>query len=189
MDVREAILTRRTVQRYTTEPIPEGCIERALECAIRAPNHKCTNPWRFTRVGPKTREKLVDIGVELKRKKAQRNGSELSEEKVAKLRAKYGNSPEVIVVSQVLADDAFRRKEDYASCACAIQNFMLSLWSEGVGSKWATGKMTRHPDTYELLGIDSEREEIIGFVWVGHSSRELIETPRRPLEEVYRELD
>ena len=188
MDVREAILSRRTVQRYTTEPIPDGSIERAVECAIRAPNHKLSNPWRFTRVGPKTRRQLVDLAVDLKRQKAHKKGRELSEAREEKLRAKYGNSPEVIVVSQVLDDDPFRRKEDFAACACAIQNFMLCLWDEGVGSKWATGKVTRHPDTYDILGIDADREEIIGFVWVGHSSRDLIDTPRQPLEEVYREL-
>lgn len=188
MNVREAILSRRTVQRYTTEPIPEGCVERALECAIRAPNHKLTNPWRFTRVGPETRQKIVDLGVRIKQEKARSKGTELSDEKVDKIRAKLGNSPEVLVVSQVLDDDDFRRREDYASVACAIQNLMLCLWDEGVGSKWATGGVTRHPETYEITGIDPEKQEIVGFVWIGHSSRELFETPRQPLEEVYREL-
>ncbi len=188
MNIREAILSRRTVQRYTTEPIPEGCIERALECAIRAPNHKLSNPWRFTRVGPETRQKIVDLGVRIKRQKAASEGRELSEEKEQTIRAKLGNSPEVIAVSQVLADDPFRRKEDYAAIACAIQNFTLCLWGEGVGSKWATGGVTRHDETYDILGIDAERDEIVGFIWVGHSSCELVETPRQPLEEVYREL-
>ena len=188
MDVRDAILTRRTVQRYTTEPIPDGAVERALECAIRAPNHKLTDPWRFARVGPETRQQIVDLGVAIKRDKARDKGKELSERREEKIRAKLGNSPEVIVVSQVLDDDEFRRKEDYAAIACAIQNFMLCLWEEGVGSKWATGSVTRHPKTYQILDIDPDREEIVGFVWVGHSSRELVETPRRPLEEVYRQL-
>lgn len=188
MNVRQAILTRRTVQRYTTEPIPEGCVERALECAIRAPNHKLTNPWRFTRVGPETRTRIIELGVEIKRDKCSARGIELSEDKEARIRAKLGNSAEVIVFSQALDDDDFRRKEDYATLACAIQNFMLSLWDEGVGSKWATGSVTRHPQTYEILGIDADREEIVGFVWVGHSSQENFETPRRPLDEVYREL-
>lgn len=188
MNTREAILSRRTVQRYSTEPIPDGCVERALECALRAPNHKLSNPWRFTRVGPETRAKLVELGVEIKRDKCQAKGLELSDEKEELIRAKLGNSPEVIIFSQVLDADDFRRKEDYASLACAIQNFMLSLWDEGVGSKWATGGVTRHPQTYEILQLDPDRQEIVGFVWVGHSSQELFETPRQPLDEVYREL-
>lgn len=188
MDVRKAILTRKTVQRYSTDPIPDGCIDRALECAVRAPNHKLTNPWRFTRVGPKTREKIVALGIQIKADKASRKGRELTPEYIEKLRSKLGNSPGLLVVSQVLDDDEFRRKEDYASIACAIQNLSLSLWSEGVGSKWATGGVTRHAETYEITGIDPDREQIVGFVWIGHSAPQLVETPRDPVEEVTREL-
>jgi nitroreductase len=188
MDVREAILTRKTVQKFSTEPIPDGCIDRALECAVRAPNHKLTNPWRFTLVGPEAREKLTSLGIEIKAEKAAKQGRELTDEYVQKRREKLGNPPGLVVVSQVLDDDAFRRKEDYASVACAIQNLSLSLWSEGVGSKWSSGSLTRHPEAYAILDINADDEEISGFIWVGHSSRELIETPRDPVEEVTRRV-
>lgn len=185
---RQTILSRRTVQRYTTKPIPEGCIERALECALRAPNHKLTNPWRFRRVGPKTRAPLVELGVELKRTKAADKGRELRPGQVEKIRQKLGNSPGLLVVSQVRTDDAFRSREDYGATACAIQNLMLSLWSEGVGSKWSSGAITRHPQTYELAGIDPREEEIVAFIWVGYPEGDVIKCPRRPLEEVFTEL-
>lgn len=188
MEARDAILTRKTVQKYSTEPIPEGCIERALECAVRAPNHKLTNPWRFTRIGPETREKIVALGIQLKAAKAAREGRELTEAYIEKLREKLGNSPGLLVVSQVLDDDPFRRREDYASVACAIQNLCISLWSEGVGSKWATGGVTRHSETYEITDIDPDDEKIVGFVWIGHSSQQLQETPREPVDAVTREL-
>ncbi len=188
MNVREAILSRRTVQRFSTEPIPDGCIERALEGALRAPNHKLTNPWRFTRVGPQARAEIVEVGLRIKREAAEAKGREFSTAQEELVRAKLANSAALLIVSQVLADDEFRRREDYASIACAIENFMLCLWAEGVGSKWATGAVTRHAETYEIAGIDAQNEEIVAFVWVGHSSRDLFETPRRPLSEVYREL-
>jgi nitroreductase len=188
MNIREAILSRRTVQKYSTEPIPEGCIERALECALRAPNHKLSNPWRFRRVGPKTRAEIVDLGVEIKREKCRAKGRELQQKSVEKIRAKLGNSPGLLIVSQVRSEDEFRSREDYAAVACAIQNLMLCLWGEGVGSKWASGKITRHPQTYELAKIDPRAEEIVAFIWVGHSSVELVESPRRPLEDVYERL-
>ena len=36
--------------------------------------------------------------------------------------------------------------EDHAACACAIQNFMLSLAEEGIGSKWMTGALGAAPE-------------------------------------------
>ncbi len=186
MNVREAILERRTVHRYSPEPIPEGAVERALEAAVAAPNHKLTNPWRFTRVGPEGRQAIEDLYVELKSQ-----DRDLSEADEQNYRNKVGNPPQLVVPSQVLVDDAFTRREDYAAVACAIENLMLSLRGEGVFSKWTTGSITRHPDTYELLGIDPDDEEIVGFVWIGYpreDHRDLAKPGRRPLEEVVRRL-
>ena len=168
------IKARRTAHIYHADPVPEALIEAALECAIRAPNHKLTNPWRFTRIGPQTRAAIVELAVQIK----EADGP-MSEARRDKVREKMASSPELFVVTQILADDAFRRREDYAACACAIQNFALALWSEGVGSKWSTGGITSHPHTYELAAIDPDAEEIIGFIWVGYADPQP-ETPRLP---------
>ena len=180
MEFRDVLLTRRTIHHYRPEPIDEGAIERALQAAIRAPNHKLSNPWRFTRVGPRGREQLVELGIELKRQK-----KDVTEKYEKTLRKKYGNPAELVVVSQVLDDDPFRRKEDYAATACAIQNFCLSLWAEDIGSKWSTGSMTRDERTYEMLGIDGEAEEIVAFVWAGVPD-DIPDPPRQALQEVLR---
>ena len=181
MDLQEALLNRRTVHHYLPEAVDESIIMGALEAAIRAPNHKLTNPWRFTIVGPQVRRQLVDLGVELKRQK--KNG--LSPRATKILRAKYANPAYLIVVSQVLDDDSFRRREDYAAVCCAIQNLCLHLWGEGVASKWSTGSVTRHEDTYTLLEINADDEDIVGFVWAG-VPEDIPDPPRRPLQQVVR---
>lgn len=177
-EVVDTIRSRRTAHIYRPDPVPEEVLVAALQCAIRAPNHKLTNPWRFTRVGPDARAQIVDLGVRLK----QANGP-MSEAQVAKVRAKMSSSPELFVVRQVISNDEFRRREDYASCACAIQNFSLALWSEGVSSKWSSGGVTFHPETYAICGVDATREEIIGFVWVGYAAPQP-ETPRTAVADV-----
>ncbi len=187
MNTRKALLERRTIHFYETTPLPEGAIERALEAAVRAPNHKLTNPWRFIVVGPETRERITEWGVELKREKQRKRGGEMSEQKAARVRAKYSDPPELVVVCQALKseDDDFRRREDYAAVACAIQNMHVSLWSEGIGSKWSSGSLTYHEKTYEILGVDPEEAEIVGFIWAGYPK--IVPDPdRRPLDEVVR---
>lgn len=178
LSVPELIQSRRTAHIYRPDPVAEQVLREALECAVRAPNHKLTNPWRFTRVGPRTRQEIVELAVQLKRRK-----NDLSDRQEARVRQKVGSSPELIVVRQVLDDDPFRRREDYAACACAIQNFALALWSHGVSSKWSTGGVTRAEETYRLLGVDPEVEEIVGFVWVGYAERQP-ETARRDVDDV-----
>lgn len=184
MDVRTAILERRTVHSYTREPVPEGAIERALEAAAHAPNHKLTFPWRFVRVGRETRQRLADLAVRLQ---IQKQG-ELPAGIEDKVRSKVLDPHELIVVSIVRHDDPAIAREDYASAACAIQNLHLSLWSEGVASKWSTGRPTRHPDGYAIVGIDPAKEEIVGFVWVGMSAKTPQKCERPPLTDIVRRL-
>lgn len=185
MNLHQTIINRRTIHDYLTTPLPEGALQRALEAAIRAPNHKLTNPWRFTLMGPRTRHAITELAVTLKSKgKAPSEPGE--QERQQKIRTKFNNPPEILAVSQVIAKDEFRRREDYGACACAIQNIMLSLASEGIGTKWSSGDITSHAETYELLGVDPETEEIIGFVWIGYPESSP-ETGRKPLSEVCRQ--
>ena len=178
-----AILGRRTVHHYRDDAVPQDVLHAALACAVRAPNHKLTNPWRFTRVGPHTRPKITELAVAVKREKGP-----LSEAQERKIRSKVGSSAELLVASMVRTDDAFRAREDYAACACAIQNLSVALASEGVASKWSTGGATRDDRAYEILEIDSEVEEIIGFIWIGYPQSPAEETPRAPLSDVFRSL-
>jgi nitroreductase len=185
MNVQEQILTRRTIHDYEPGPIPEGAVERAVTAAMAAPNHRMTEPWRFVRVGPQARRALADISAELKG-----GAAAMGEPALEKLRAKMLNPAELLVVCRVRHDDADIAREDYAAIACAVQNAMLSFWSEGVGSKWSTGAVTTDERTYEALGVDPKAEEIIGFLWAGKALRLDLPKPRRrrSLAEVLRSV-
>lgn len=162
MDLHRALIERRTVHRFLPGPVPDEVLQRALLAATFAPNHKLTWPWRFVLVGPEAREELVRLNLVLKAK-----GRELAPEQREAIRRKMTNPDRLLVVAQVRADDPARAREDYATCAMAIQNLSLSLFADGVYAKWGTGAVIRHPDTYRLLGIDPAEQEIIGFVWIG----------------------
>lgn len=179
MNTHEALMTRRTIHEFRSDPLPEGAVARALEAALRAPNHKLTNPWRFTQVGPKARSSFVDIAAELK------FGPDFTAKQREGIGSKMESSPVFLAVSQVISADSGRRHEDFAAVACAIQNLSLSLWADGIGSKWSTTGAIRDARVYALLGIDPSLEEIVGVVFVGYA--EVVPNPpRRPLEEVFR---
>ena len=65
--------------------------------------------------------------------------------------------------------------EDLAAVACSLQNFMLSLASEGVGSKWMTGALGMAPESIlAAVGADAAAERFVGVIWHGY--------PETPLE-------
>ena len=94
----------------------------------------------------------------------------------------------IAVTSKKTKEDAFREKEDYAATVCALHNMVLSLWENGVGSQWSTGSITRDAETYEILSIDSNTEEIIGFVKAGYPVK-IREVRKKPVVDIVNYLD
>jgi nitroreductase len=187
MNIQELMADRRTVHDYRPGPLPEGALERALQAAVCAPNHRMTEPWRFVRVGPEGRQALLEISADLK---SSGGATPLPPAALEKLRAKMLTPSELLVLSQVKVDDPEMAREDYAAIACAVQSAMLAFWSEGIGSKWSTGDVTTDERTYARLGIDPTREEIVGFLWVGYAARTDVAKPRRrrPLDQILRSV-
>src|SRR5947209_17560390 len=64
--VQSIIANRRTIRRFEAEPIPRDVLERVLDAAVQAPNHRRTQPWRFfvlDRGGP-ARQAVADLAYE-----------------------------------------------------------------------------------------------------------------------------
>lgn len=155
-------MSRRTSHLWRAEPVPEAVIARALEAAHMAPCHRFTWPWRFVRVSDVHREALFELALVLKSK-----GKEQTPAFIEKMRRKVRNPAHLVVVVQPKKEDAFEAREDYAAIACAIQNMALVVHAEGYASKWSTGGLTTHEESYRLLGVDAPQEEIVGFIWIG----------------------
>ena len=94
----------------------------------------------------------------------------------------------IAVTSKKTEDDSLREKEDYAATVCALQNLVLSLWENGVGSQWSTGSITRDEETYDILSIDSKTEEIIGFIKAGYPEKTR-EVRKKPVVDIVNYLD
>ena len=179
MNIHDAMLTRRTAHLWKDETISEGVVERALEAAHMAPCHRYTWPWRFYRCGPQSRSNIFQLAVELKRK----GGPELPDRMQEKMIKKVKNPAELIVVTLIHCEDDFTARENYAAASCAIQNMALSVHGDGYASKWSTGGITSNALTYDILNIDSQKEEIIGFIWMGVPEK-IPSTPERtPLKD------
>lgn len=171
-DFSTLVESRRSVHLFRPEVPPERLLAEAVALARWAPNHRLTEPWRFYRLAPETAEAVARLNAELV---AARKGAEAGRQKLARWQA----VPGWLVATCHLADDALRRREDYAACACAVQILMLALWREGVGTKWTTGPVTRHPRFYELIGVDPQAEEVVGLVWYGYPAEVPPPPPRR----------
>ena len=182
--VVDVLRTRRSVSqpRLSGSVIEDHQVVReALESARWAPNHKLTEPWRFYLLDDERIRRLAEINAEL----LERSGSK--PDKVAAKLEQWSTVPGVVVItvrSAPEADETMRR-EDYAAVACAAQNFMLHLWSQGVASKWSTSAVWRHEDFWPLLGhAEGGSEEVVGIFFYGTADDEIAGRRKLQLAEV-----
>lgn len=171
--VSEALAGRRTVNNFDpNKKVDDGVVEGAIGAAILAPNHKMTEPWRFILLGNETISEIASL-----------NAAEIAKKdpvKGEKKKERWQAIPGWCVVTSNKSDGGLQEREDYAATCCAIQNFMLSLWAEGVGTKWTTGPITRTPEFAKLCGVDQTKEEVVGCIWYGiPSSKETMSAPKR----------
>ena len=183
MEIAEAIKKRRTIHIFSKKSVPTEVIQKSIVAANQAPCHRRTFPWRFTNIGIKKRELLYQLQLTLKF-----GDKSIDESSLKKIKEKMLNPSHLLIATQVCTDNQTQKLEDYAACACAIQNLSLSLVADDVGCKWSTGKITKDPNTYQIAQIDSSEEEIIGFIWIGYGTEPAL--IKRPLiSTIYRERD
>ena len=178
--VAATIRGRRTIGAFQPELPPRERILEALELARWGPNHKKTEPWKVVWLGRETISAVIDINSQII---TANKGAAAAESKAKQ----WSQVPGWLVVTCELADDPFRREEDYAACCCLIQNLLLALWSAGIGTKWSTGEVTRHPDFLRLLQIDPSRQRVVGMIWYGCPAV-IPEQTRQPVDVFLREL-
>jgi nitroreductase len=185
MDVIEAIRTRRTIANFRPDPVSPADLERILALGVWAPNHRLTEPWRFVILGPETQRQLAVRFGEIKAAKAAG-----SPERQAHLRddetRKFEAIPRIVAVAAMQQGEEQRRREDYAATCCAVQNVQLAAWAEGIGVKWSTAGVTRDALAYDLLGLDPEQFDIIGFLFVGYPADVPIRARKTPLDQIIR---
>lgn len=161
MDVYTAIHDRRDEQAWAPEPPPHEVVERVIEAAVWAPNHRLSEPWRFHVLAGEARTALADaIAAWL----AANGGSERAQGAV---HGRLLRAPVVIVVVQAGAPDADerRRLEDYAACAAGMQNLLLAAHAEGLVAHFSTDMMEQGAPEHLGLGPD---DRIVAYINIGH---------------------
>jgi nitroreductase len=172
---------RRTVHDFAARSVPQALIDSALETVRWAPNHHRTEPWHIYLLGPVAQQAIAELNS---KKVLESRGERAAEIKLARWLA----MPGWLVMTCDRSDDELREREDYAACCCAAQNFMLSLWGNGVGVKWTTGEVVRSTAFSEVVGFNSATESVVGLFWYGWPVQ-VNEQHRRPLADFLKFVD
>jgi nitroreductase len=178
LNVIHAIQTRQSVGRVRQDPVPENLVERILETAVHAPNHRITEPWRFHVFTGKGRGELARARAETARLMAGAEGEheEMAAGRINRERKKAFRAPVIIAVISAAGRDEVETLENYAACAAAVQNMQLTAHSLGLASIWRTGTVAYHEHMRLFFDLE-DGDGIVAYLYLGYP--DMGDRPRR----------
>jgi len=176
MDAISAIHGRTSVRRFRPEPVSREIIERLLDCAVRAPNHKLTEPWRFAVLTGGARDRLAEIRAAHRLKRFSDPSGAEALASAEKQRREVRETPVFIVAMMAVSSDENTRQEDYAATMMALANLITAAQSLGLGTYLKTGGVLSDPALLELARVP-DGCRVVGLVSLGYPAE--AQTPRR----------
>lgn len=136
-ETMKTILNRRSVRKFSSEPVAEDILKDLADAAMHAPSGMCRKTWKFTVVSNK---EIIDRLASVISKVLDRAGYDMY-------------NPVAIIIPSNERDSKYGREDN----ACALQNIFLAAESYGVGSVWIN-QLTDICDVPEIREILHELE-------------------------------
>ena len=146
MDIFEIIKTRRSIRKFTEEPVPDEVIDRIIEAGIWAPSGLNNQPWKFA----------IIRDNELKTKI-----SALTHYSQIVL------SSNVLIAVFLDHSSGYDRTKDSQAIGACIQNMLLFIHSIGLGAVWL-GQILKNRDKVLELIKGPEELELMAVIALGH---------------------
>jgi coenzyme F420-0:L-glutamate ligase / coenzyme F420-1:gamma-L-glutamate ligase len=184
----DVLAARRTVREFTAEPVAAEPVRRAIAAALTAPAPHHSVPWRFAVLGSAgARTALLD-GM-LTAWQDDLRGDGFSPEQIAR-RVRRGEPlrrAPLIIVPCLVTDaahvypDARRAAAErtmfVVAMGAAVENLLIALAVEGLGSCWVSSTLFCQPQAASAVGLPDGWEPM-GAIGVGHPV-----TPPSPRED------
>lgn len=150
-----------------------------LEIAARTPDHGKLFPWRFVLVGEDQRDAF---GALLRQALVEHDPcATIAHHQKEDEFAHYAGQL-IVLVSAPVRDHKIPVWEQELSCGAAGMNLLLGAHALGYVAGWVTGWRTYSERVREAFCEPGQR--IAGFIFIGHSARELDDRDRSPAEPI-----
>jgi len=115
MDAMDAILSRRSIRKYTAQPVSDEVIQELLEAAMSAPSAGNEQPWHFIVI---TERQILN--------------------EIPKFHPYSQMLRDAPVAILVCGDERLQKYEGYwvQDCSAATENILIAAQAKGLGAVW-----------------------------------------------------
>jgi len=157
MDIFELIKTRRSIRKFTGEPVSDEMVDRIIEAGTWAPSGMNNQPWEFAVVKDK------DLKSEI---------SKLTHY------SKIILSANALIAVFLYNAESYDRTKDVQAVGACIQNMLLYIHSAGLGAVWL-GEILKNKDEVLKLVGGSKDLELMAVIALGHPEEKGGKSSRR----------
>ena len=115
MDAMEAILSRRSIRKYTSSPVPDSLVEELLKAGMSAPSSGNEQPWHFVVINERS---VLD--------------------NITKFHPYATMVKETLLAIVVCGDPTLKKGPEFwvQDCSAATENILLAAHARGLGAVW-----------------------------------------------------
>jgi len=158
----DLIKTRRSIRKFTDEPVTDATVDRVIEMGTWAPSGLNNQPWKFTVI--RDRDLLNKLS------------------RLTKYSSIVENAPVCIAVFLDLSVSYHREKDIQAIGAC-IQNMLLAIHCSGLGAVWLGEILNKRRQVEKLLNTHGDLE-FMAVIALGYPGEKKTAGQRKPFEQL-----
>ncbi len=142
----ELIRTRRSVRKFSGQPVDDAAVEAILDAGRWAPSGMNNQPWRFA----------VVRGQEAKQRVAEQTKY-----------SKMVMNADVLIPVFIHKPSMYNDTKDHQAMGGCLQNMLLMAHAQGLGALWL-GEILKNADAVRQALEMPEELELMAVVLVGH---------------------
>jgi nitroreductase len=146
--VIRALHERRSIRKYTDEPVSDEALASILDAGRWAPSGLNNQPWRFLvvkRDDPR-HEKLADCTKY----------------------ARIVKSSAACIAVMLEREAMYSEMKDHQGAGACIQNMLLAVHALGLGAVWLGQIVNDQETSLDALGLSPEKYELQAVIALGH---------------------
>ena len=162
MNIIDIIKSRRSIRKFTSEPVSEELVETILEAGRWAPSGLNNQPWRFA--------VIRDAGL-------RQAISELTHY------SKIVMAAQVLITVFLDTEKSYHREKDIQAIGACLQNMLLEAHSLGLGTVWLGEIIRSNEQIKAILGL-ARKLDLMAVVALGHPDGKPKSVKRKPLADL-----